>query len=483
MASLSNKFITARLPWSANMTELNHLGLALQAKPDVLEGKTRMLFSSKDYYSDNPLTSFLSRVGGGTMTVKNPEWEWKLMGAECRPLIAMENVEDPLNTTLGKGRVNFKIKLDENWYLPGDVLSPGNPSYQVRVQEQAIRHGQGWVYVVRLMSDTFGDFLPPAYVTTGTKWTKLFSQYGEADNQDGSTQYSNGMMLKNRMSRYRKQYSVTNDAVNQVLAIGMTDKSGRMHKSWVSYAESMYWQQWYRELERGIWYSKSTDTVLNDGGRPIYSGAGVQEQILNGGHIHHYSTLTANLIEEFLMDIFYSRVKPGGARKVKGFTGEYGMLAFHRAVQNSLSAKGFLQVVDTNFVKGTSSEYSSNALQFGYQFTKYVMANGIELELIHNPLYDDRSLHTDIDPITGKPKESQRITFLDFEQGGESNIQLVKKENSFALVYVNGLWSPTGPNKGSAAHSGAYYSMHCEDQLGTHIHDITKCGELILSSN
>jgi hypothetical protein len=32
----------------------------------------------------------------------------------------------------------------------------------------------------------------------------------------------------------------------------------------------------------------------------------------------------------------------------------------------------------------------TNALEAGYQFVKYNMANGASLELIHNPLYDDR---------------------------------------------------------------------------------------------
>ena len=431
MARLGYNLITSRLPMHANMTELNHLGLALKAKPEVLESKMRAIFSSKDYYSDNPLTSMLTRIQGGERTIGSREWEWSLNGAECRPLIVLENVESGSNTTLGKGKVNFKLKLDENWYLPGDILSPGNPSYQVRVQEQARRHGQGWVYTVRLMDDDFTAYLPLSYVTAGQKWTKLFSQYGEADTQDGSTQYSSGITLANRLSRYRKQYSVTNDAVSEVLAAMITDSQGKQHSTWVSYAEMVYWMQWYRELERGFWYSKSTDTVLNDGGRPLYSGAGVQEQ-LKDGHIHHYSTLTARLIEEFLMDIFYSRVKPGAKRKMKAFTGEYGMLAFHRAVENSLVEKGFLQVVDTNFVSKTSSEYTGNALQYGYQFTKYIMANGSELELIHNPLYDDRSLHTDVDPLTGRPRESQRFTFLDFDNSGESNIQMMKKKDAFS---------------------------------------------------
>lgn len=52
-------------------------------------------------------------------TIGNTEWEWELKGANTRPLVIVSNVEVVSNTTPGKFRKTFKIKLDENWYLPG----------------------------------------------------------------------------------------------------------------------------------------------------------------------------------------------------------------------------------------------------------------------------------------------------------------------------------------------------------------------------
>ena len=57
MATLGSKLKTKQMPWHANMTELNHLGAALIAKPTVFEGKMNQLFSAQNYYSDNPLSS------------------------------------------------------------------------------------------------------------------------------------------------------------------------------------------------------------------------------------------------------------------------------------------------------------------------------------------------------------------------------------------------------------------------------------------
>ena len=484
MARLNNKLITKQMPWHANMTELNHLGKALLIKPTVFEKKMAQIFTAQRY-SDNPLTATLS--GKSEKTIGTTEWEWEMKGATTRPLVIVENVELASNTTPGRMRSNIKIKLDENWYLPGDIVQPGssNKKYQMRIQTPAFKHGNGFIYECRGMSDDANWSLPLKYLEPGTQWAKLYSQYEEAAEQSGSTQYSMPIAMQSKMSRYRKMYQVTGDAAQEVLAVNLQGTNGQMFSSWVKYAESEYWQQWYRELERGYWYSRSTETVQGANGRPVRTGPGIQEY-LEDSHVHFYSVLTTTLIEEFLMDIFYSRIKPGKQRRIKAWTGEYGMIQFHRAIDNwnNKRGKGFFTMVDTNFISKTSSDYHGNALMAGYQFTKYMMANGAELELIHQPLYDDREINFEIDPVTGYPFESQRITFLDFsnQDGANSNILLMNKANSFKLAYVVGLQSPYGPvNKGFSAHSGDYYEMHVQKQCGVHIDDVSRCGELILS--
>lgn len=482
MSKVQNKLIVKQMPWHANMTEMNHLGAALIAKPDVFEGKMTQLFTSTRY-SENPLTTLLSPTA---KTINSTAWEWDLKGATTRPLVIVEDMNAAV-TYPGKFKTAFPIKLDEPWYLAGDIITPGasNKKYQVRIQEVIGTKGNGTIYSVRPMSDDPAFYIPKKYLTVGTAWAKLFSQYEEAAEQSGSTQYSLPISLRNKMSRFRKMYKVTGDAANEVLAVKIADSKGNMHDSWVKYAEVEYWEQWYRELERGFWYSRSTDTVMGANGRPIYSGPGVQEQ-LEDSHIYKYSHLTSTLVEEYLMDIFYGRVKPGKGRQIKAFTGEYGMLIFHRAIQDWAAKKGFIQVVDQYIVDKVSSPYSENALVAGYQFVKYRMANGAELELIHNPLYDDKEINFEIDEVTGYPIESMRYTFMDFSEGkGGPNVELMNKNNGFKLGYVAGLQTPYGPvTKNSLmSHSGDYYEMHVQKQAGVHIEDVTKCGELILTRN
>lgn len=488
MATLGSKLITKEMQWSANMTEQNHLGASLLARPAKLNTVMDQLFSAKNYYSDNPLSSMLMGQSVSEETIGQTEWEWELKGANTRPLICIENVEPESNTTPGKFGRPFKIKLDENWFLPGDYIHPGTSSkkFQLRIQNDPVPHGDGWVYTVVMASGAAADFLPVKYLTYGQQWGKLFSKYEEAAEQSGSTQFSLPIALRNRMSLYRKQYKITNYAATEVLAVGvpiMENGKTKTVTNWMKYAEMEYWQQWYRELERGFWYSRSTDTVVGANGRPVRSGPGLQEQ-LEDSNQETYSHLSAKLIEEFLMDIFYSRVKPGQGRRIKGYTGEYGMIQFHRAIQDWQNKSGFIKNVEV-YTNKVQSDIHTNALEAGYQYVRYNMANGASLELVHNPLYDDRSINFEIDPVTGFPTESQRITFLDFTgDSNNSNIKIMNKKDGFAFGYVEGLYGPYGPkNGGSSAHAGSYYEMHVEKSCGLHINDVTRCGELILSRN
>lgn len=483
----NNKFITSILPWDGGaMVELNNLGKALMIQPEKFGDKMSQLFSSQNYYADNPISSIALKNGAKKIVTSN-EWEWKLSTSNTAPTTVVEDLEKT-NDKPGLGRTTFKIKLRDNWFKSTDVITPGtaDQKYQCRIMEEPQRHGtNGWVYTVRIVSDDFSTFLPKMFLKAGTKWAKLYSTAGEADIKGGSTQFSAPITLKNSLGKLRKEYHVTDYALEQVLAVKLPTQTGKLADFWINYAEVEYWKQWYREIERAYWYNRKAKSIQTDAGRPVDSFAGIFEQ-LESANNHYYTDLTAELIENFMMDIFYARVKPGKGRSMKVFTGEYGMLIFSRAMQDLMEKRGW-RIANNNFnpVQKTSSEYNTNAYSYGYQFVKYIMHNGAELELVHLPLLDDININMEIDPISGYPVQSQRFIFLDFSgTGTESNIQIVEKKNGYKFGYVCGMVGPFGPvNGGQMAHSGEYYSMHVSKELGIHIEDTSKCGQLILKRN
>src|ERR1019366_4031971 len=129
----------------------------------------------------NPLSSVLF-AGGKEETIDNSSWEWSLKGASTKPLVVLENTNSNAITQPGRFKSTFLLKLDENWWKPGDVIHPGtsNKKYQCRVQEMPYRHGNGFSYVLRLMDDNPTAFLPLQYLSVGQQWAKLYSQYEEA---------------------------------------------------------------------------------------------------------------------------------------------------------------------------------------------------------------------------------------------------------------------------------------------------------------
>lgn len=480
MNGINQDLVIRRQTWDANMTDANSLGRALMIAPEKISSVYNRIFSSKDYYSNNPLSSMLFGKAATEQYINGTDWTYNKSAAHTRPTICLENIEPVTNTQPGKLKRQFKIKLDEDFYLPGDYIHPGNVDYQVRIVSRGVEHGNGYAYTVVMASGKLEDFMPVKYLQNGQKWGKLFAKYEEAAEQSGSTLFTTPLAMRNSMSLYRKEYRITNFASTMALTVDVPGSDGKLYRFWSKYAEVEYWRQWYQELERGIWYSKYSKEVLGANGRPVLSGPGIREQ-LKDANSRTYTNLTARLLEEFIMDAVFGISQPGTGTEIVGFTGEYGMMAFHRAINDTFGNSGFIKNIEIA-AKPTSSPYHKNALEAGYQFVTYHMGNGRSIKLVHNPLYDDRDIHFDLDPLTGKPKESMRITFLNLagKSDMEPNIKLMKKKDGYAFNYIAGMYGPYGPRKNEfAAHSGSYYEMHVEDTLGVQIDDVSMCGELI----
>lgn len=468
-----SKWVVEKRPWSANMTDMNHLGKAMLIKPKEFYPKVMQMFAAQSIKA-NPLMALLGNSGREEITDKR-EWTWNMRGASCRPLVVMQTGP----TDAGKNKGLFDLVFDENFFLPGDVLSPGDPRVQARVKRAPRAAGKNFIYTLELNSDDVSASVPAKFLKPGAKWAKLFSQYEEGAEEGGSTTYAMPLTLSGRASRYRKSYKVTGDVRNEgVLAIKLPDSTGKLHDTWIGYNEAEFWYQWAREQSIGQWYSRSTNTVMGSTNRPVYSGPGVQE-LLEYAPRHFYTQLSARLIEDFVLDQVYGRISPDTETNLFAFTGEYGMRAFHRATQNEFQKTGFI-TVDSNFIERTNSPLHKMALSYGAQFVNYKMANGRTLTLMHNPLYDDQTINYEINPLTGFPYESGRFTFLDLTgEGAGSNIRQVRVQNSYKVAYVHGTTTPYGPNNGAAAHTGDYYEFLVEDSMGVHIDDVTRCGELI----
>jgi hypothetical protein len=469
-----DKLMIKRQAWSANFTEKSHLYNRMLTKPEVFQTAMRRIFASK-VYSENPLTRKLDAMNA-VRTVDGDEWTWELRGANIRPSIYVGNAAQ---AALGANFNQFDLPLDVDWWKPGDILTPGDHRYQVRIQSGPIKNGTRSVYRVQLMTDDPTLSVPVVFLRPGSRWGKLFSKYEEGGHQSGSTQYALPFELRSRLSKVRKEMSMTADADNAVLAMQIPDENGKLYGAWTDYAEATFWQEFYKEVDYSYWYSRNTTKVPGATGRTVQSGPGVLE-LLEESHTFAFNQFNGRILQEFLSDIQTNRLTPGSSeRRVVIGTGEYGLKLIHDAGNNMIRENGF-QVLTNFAVKDTSSEFHSNAVSVGYQVTQLKFPNGTVVDLMHVPQFDDPRVNYGYDPITGYPYESMRMVILDLAgTGDQSNIKMVKKRNGMVQKYIAGLVKPRGlENSMQASHAGEYYEMHVVDHCGIQIDDVTACGML-----
>ncbi len=474
---------------STRMTDLNHWSKNLALKPTVFEAPQRALFSSKTNNLNLSKGNILESIFGlgKTKYIDDLTWSWKMKVGGDRPMTIVEN-KTP-GTTPGKYRQDIVVVVDADLGAIGEQWSPGSSdkSQVLTITKKRKDSARGFEYTFKTYTENADHYIRPEYIKPGAKWTRLYAMRGEAAESGGHTEKMGNVEYKNNLVKLRKEFKVTDFASQAVLDIAYMDDEGKVHKSWMDQQEAEYHMAMNKECAIHAMYSRIGDQPLTDpdSGYAINPGAGIQQQIEFGGNVERYQTMSAELIEAFFDKIVYSRISPGDLGEVVGYSGHYGMKEFSKALDKWSDGKSIVRESQT-FIGKDANGVHKNSLQAGYQYTLYNLPNGGTFKLIHNPLNDDRSLHRDIDPITGYPLESQRITILDVTGGnGESinkkdNICLVRKNKVYGTTIVEGRVGPGGQTTGNRAkHAGDFYRVDISDSIGVQITDPTVTGELI----
>ncbi|NCB96061.1 MAG: hypothetical protein EOM35_06350 [Negativicutes bacterium] len=290
--------------------------------------------------------------------------------------------------------------------------------------------------------------------------------------------------MRNYLTTVRIQYDITGTAYSTVMAVQLKDpKTGKSSYLWSDYQSWVAMREWYKRCERMGVYGKNnvnkdgTCSLKGTNGRPVYIGAGVLEQIAPSNR-RTYTKLTLELLEDFLFDLSYN-VLGTNERKFVALTGEMGMREFDRVIKEKV---GQMNLMDTVFVTG-----SGDNLKFGGQFKTYAMSNGIELTLKYFPLYDNQTYNRQLHPVTLKPLESYRMTFLDLgRRDGEANIvKVVRKDREFVTWYTGGAVGPDGYAKSQStlrSNGKDGYTVFFLGEFGYMVRDPRGCGELIMEA-
>ena len=463
--------------WYSGLSQQNHLSSAFLTEPEVMSTLVTRLFGNQ---GSNPI-QYLTSGMGRTREIGNREYEWMLQGDDEKAIKVIGNFGDG-GTTPGKYRQTFRVKFAEKWFASQEVLVADDRDYRVRVMEDPYSDGSGWVYTLRLTGNDPDAFMDPMYLEEGREFSKEYTTVPEFST-GGNTTFSTPFKMRNHVTTLRKSYTITRSVATDVLVIKMSnpDNPGESTLTWTRYAEWEAMAQWYREVERSLWYStyssnaRGETDMLGNNGLPVYEGAGIRQQIA-AANVRDYTVLTETIIRDFLIDLSYN-VLPESSREFVAFTGEYGFAEFDKAMKESAAS---WTLVDSTFITGKNQE-----LTLGGQFKTYLGLNGTKLTLKHLPLYDHTVSQRKLHYKTGRPLESYRFTILDFGMtGGNSNIRKVyKKDSDMIMWHTAGSIDPYGNTAKSVntmrSDNLDGYSVHMLAEIGIQIDNPMACGELI----
>ena len=471
--AISNLQLYAPKSWSGLTTE-NHLGSVFAQEPTLVSNIISRVFGLNQYAG---MDYFLSIGGGEQELPDDNDFEWLLKGDDEKALPIVATV------TGGKNGNVVLLTLGEKYFAKTDKLILDDGETALRVMQEPYMSGTNWVYPCQAMVFS-SAVVPPALMVAGAKVSKEYSPQERTLNRTyGETSYTSPFKMRNAMSFLSKTYTIPGNMHQRPLVIEMLDpKSNKTSKIWTQYAEWEFICQWAKEKERMLWFSKSnkqangTYNMMGDSGTPIIEGAGIREQI-SPSYKFNYNEFTIDFLEDVLLNLSIN-ILPEDQRHFVAFTGERGMVQFHRALENHAAR---FQPLDSKRVGG-----SGQNLSFQGQYKEYMGPQGIRFTLVHLPLYDNEVRNRIAHPKGGYT-ESYRYTILNMgTSGGEKNIKRVYPKGRKELMWhVAGSTSPLGPNtsfsKGSAS-SVDGYQLFAQAQQGVLIANPMSCCELIYNS-
>ncbi len=108
-----------------------------------------------------------------------------------------------------------------------------------------------------------------------------------------------------------------------------------------------------------------------------------------------------------------------------------------------------------------------------------MMLNGIELTLKHFSMYDNTVYNRKLHPVSGKPLESYRMTFIDYGmRDGEPNlVKVVRKDREMVMWYVGGSVAP------GSGHAKSITTLRSNAKDGYSVNFLTEQGLMLRFPN
>lgn len=463
----------------AGLTTDNHLGTLFNEMPQVASAIMSRLYGM---YSSTGLDTLFSLMGAEQELETDADFEWYLKGDDEKAISIVGYTSTDTNRPGVAGTI-FKLELPERYFSYTDKLIFDDRRFSVRVMSEPYPSGTNWIYEVQIMNPDPTMFIPVALLQTGRQVSKEYSPQEKTLSKTGGTvSYSSPFKMQNSFSTLRMQDVVPANMHNRPMVIEMMDpKTSKTTKVWTQYAEWVFYCQWMRQKNKNLMYAESNKTangtylMKGASGFPIIEGAGIRAQIAPANQFY-YTDFTIDFLEDVLLRLSVN-ILPEDSRHFIALTSEWGMVQFHRALENHVAR---FQPLDSKRVFG-----SGQNLGFQGQYREYMGPQGIKFTMVALPEYQDTVSNRLLHP-NGGPVEGYRYTILNFgTTKGKQNIRKVSpKGEKEKMWHIAGSTSPLGPltsfkSGSSSAVDG--YEIHAQCKQGVIIENPLSCCELIYS--
>jgi len=453
----------------AGLTTDNHLGALYMQQPQLVNEVIEHIY--KVNLGGDDVVSFINQFPLMYIDDDVP-FDWLLQGADEKniPLIAYwDSTYAAAPARAGIARTSFWMEFGERLFEATDLIVGEKPElYKLRIVADPTSRGTSWLYEVQLNTGDDTLFVPADQLAAGTRWSKDYSPVEQTlSKRGGGITHTSPFRMRNWLSMIRKQYTVPGNMIrkgaNKPLAFAWVDQDGKKITSWLGKLDWDFLAQFRRERARLLLYGNAnklpdgTFGATGESGYELKTGYGLYEQVAPS-NTFFYNTFNLDWLTEVALGLSVGKL-PEDQRRFVLSTGEYGAYQFHSAVEDKTSGW------TPNFTDDRIS-ISGNKMTYRGQFNRYVFVNGIEFEVMIDPMLDN-PVRNKVQHPDGGLASSREYNLWDFgTSSGEPNIQRVAlKGDEEIYKYIPGMRDPFSPynnqtKPGMTASSVDGYEVH-----------------------
>ena len=480
----------------------SHAAMFRRYQPYNFGVRTSQLFSSEigSNLINKKFTYFtIAKKNAYVLPGGTDDYQWFLM-ADADVDFRITEFLGALSDTPGKNGLPFKIAIDREWAHEPSVLKlEGSNLPLLRVLGHPIqRSANSWEYEVVLQTGDMNAWIPVDYLQPGRRAIRVSTLISDELNmKHGPDQYGEMFKLQSHVANYGNKAEFTDKFIRTEIACrtqgrplpkGMGFTAAGMAYNEGAVSSGYVYQQKFNSndkttFEAGVFITKIEARLLErtemdrelamefgqlqitkdrESGRTIKAAPGWRQIVKDGHFKEHNGTLTLDDIYEYLMQIFITR-KSFNDREIMLASGEAGVAYLSRLIAQEASQ---FQTLDTLFInkRSDSQGYNQNELEYGAQFTKIRMTNGVTVSIVYDPMKDDRKLFPELAPGTNRTIESFAMDIFDFgvtnqkasDAAGEKNITMVMQDGVELYATVSNVYDfETGAIK-DGSNAGAF---------------------------